>query len=83
MAKKSNFDFLAIIQFQRSQFIKIFKNMKLDYQEIMKVKLFKTWKFFLSVFIHDNFITSCQSFTKMQDDSRKTSNLKVIYLNEI
>ena len=36
--KKSNFDFLVNIKFQRSRFIKTFKNIKIDHQESRKSK---------------------------------------------
>ena len=87
--RKSNFDFLVNITSQRSNFIKKLKNIKLNHQEVKKVKsqLEKSWfprlRNFLSVFIHDNFITSCHSFTKMQDGSRETFNMKVVDLHDI
>ena len=87
--EKSNFDFLVNITFQRSNFIKTFKNIKLNHQEVKKVKSqleksrFPRLRNFLSVFIHDNFITSCHSFTKMQDGSRETFNMKVVDLHDI
>ena len=75
-------------EFQRSKFIKTFKNIKLDHQEIKKVKSqceklkFSRLRNFSKCFIHDNFITSCQFFTEMQDDSKETFNMKVVDLNE-
>ena len=82
--QKSNFDFLIKIEFQRSHFIKTFKNMKLNHQEIKKVKSdFEKSKFsrqrkFSKCFKSYFFMTSCQLCTKMQDDSKKTSNMKVL-----
>ena len=86
--KKSNFDFLVNIEFQRSRFIKTFKNIKLDHQEsrrsrkVNKNSRFPILRKFLSVFILDSFTTSWPFFTMMQDDSWKTFNMKVVDIDE-
>ena len=62
--------------------------MKLDHQEIKKVKNqfeksnFSRLRSISKCFVHDDFTTSCQIFTKMQDDSKKTFNIKVVDLDD-
>ena len=48
-----------------------------------KIQLLQDLEIFLSVFVHDNFITLCHSFTKMKDDSKGTFNMKVVDINDI
>ena len=87
--EKSNFDFLIKIKLQRLQFIKTCQNMKIVHKEIKKSRFhFEKSKFlnleiFLSVGNSHFFITLSQIFTMMQDDSKETSKMKDVDLNEI
>ena len=86
--QKSNFDFLVNIKFQRSKFINTFKNINIDHQEVKKSKSqfeksnFSRLRNFSKCFVHDKFITSWYFFTKMQDDSKETCNMKIVDLYE-
>ena len=61
----------------------IIKNQeKKESQEGPQKSKFSILRNFLSVFTLDNFITSWHPFTKMQDDSKKTFNIKVLDLDE-
>ena len=88
--KKSNFEFLIKIKFQESHFIKTCYNMKLVHQENQKSKFLwksqssKHLETFLSVKKkYDTFRTSGQIFIMIQDDSGRTSDTRVVDLNEI
>ena len=82
--QKSNFDFLVNIGIQKSRIIKTFKTIKLDHQELKNSIKVKSWKVFqhleknLSVFVLNKITTSWPFFTKIQVDSKKVFNMKVV-----
>ena len=86
--QKSNFDFLTKIEFQKSISTKTLKNINLDHQETNKVQSqfekpnFSRLRNFSKCFEPYYFLTSCQFFTKMQDDSKITFNMKVVDRDE-
>ena len=85
--QKSNFDFLVNIEIQKPRVIKIFKTIKLDHQESRKSTKVKTQDFQTlsknSSVLYLKTLTSQASFIKIQADSRKTFNVKVVGINEL
>ena len=49
---------------------------------ILKSQTFQDFEIFSKCFVHDNFTTSGQFFTKMHDDSKETFDMKFVDLDK-